>query len=940
MTVLPREISRLIDQFNATDFKTINEEEARVFYINPFFKALGWAVDSLGGEREVRHGDHVRVKDEGLKSPDYGFYLGGLLQFFVEAKQPSVGLNTSAKSAFQLRRYAWSAGLPVAVLTNFRELAVYDCSVEPSVAHHASEARIHYYTVTEYEDKWEEIAALFSRKAVLEGSLLRLARQERRGTTPVDKAFLQVLSEWRLALAEDIYHRNPRITVAELRYAVQVILDRIVFLRIAEDRGVEDYGRIKALVEGSGVYPRLVDLFQQADDRYNSGLFHFHTDKECVEEIDCLTVSLRVSDSVLRTIIHGLYYPRPYVFSAIPADILGRIYEQLLGSVVSVVDTKVEILDKPEVAKAGGVYYTPKPIVDYMVANTVGEAVKGRTPEYVANLRVIDPACGSGSFLLGAYRYLLDWHLTWYTHNSPEKWLKHSKQPPLFKNANGEICLSVDERKRILLGNIFGADIDPQAVEVTKLSLLLSVLEKETEQARQLKMYHKRALPDLAFNIRQGNSIIEQDDQNTFVWVNEFPQAFKRENPGFDVVIGNPPYVDSEWMSVHWPAWRDYCTEHYASASGNWDLFCVFIELSLRLLRVKGKHSMIVPNKLASADYAQETRKLLAGPSVVLRSIRDYSAVKVFHAAVYPIVYCVSKSSLKTQKKLPTVAFEKMADSELGWTVAESSTIKRAAFSAQGEEWPVLSGVAGGHDLVLKVASLPRLGDLAQVLGAATVAEAYLLSPLLSSARNPTSRDLRVVNSGTVGANAFFWAEKPMRYLKASVAHPVVLEKDQARLPETRLKQARSVKVIVAGMTKQLRCIADLEGNILAAKSTTIVLPKGNVRPEYLAAVINSTTATEIYSAMFGGLKLQGGYLRVGPPQLKKLPIPMPTGKEQTTVAKEIVDLFVTSTGLNEQASKTRVPHEVNQIKHRVEAARQKIDSLVAGLYGLPPRKG
>jgi len=203
------------------------------------------------------------------------------------------------------------------------------------------------------------------------------------------------------------------------------------------------------------------------------------------------------------------------------------------------------------------VYYTPSYIVDYIVQNTLGKLLEGKSPDDAKTIRVLDPACGSGSFLLGAYQYLLDWHLRFYLGSDLEQ-LARSKQPPVFRDRKGEWRLTAKKKKEILLNNVFGVDLDAQAIEVSKLSLLLKVLEGETEETvnTALKLFQDRALPDLGNNIRHGNSLIGtdfktfgqlqlplvgDDELHEFDWPSAFPQAFR--NGGFDVVIGNPPYV-------------------------------------------------------------------------------------------------------------------------------------------------------------------------------------------------------------------------------------------------------------------------------------------------------------------------------------------------------------------------------------------------------------
>ena len=190
-----------------------------------------------------------------------------------------------------------------------------------------------------------------------------------------------------------------------------------------------------------------------------------------------------------------------------PVEILGQVYEQFLGKVIRLDERPPrEVEDKPEVRKAGGVYYTPTYIVDYIVEHTVGKLLEGKTPKEAASLRILDPACGSGSFLIGAYGYLLDWHLERYLEDGPGK---HKRE--LVEIRPGEHRLSLDERKRILRDNIYGVDIDPQAVEVTKLSLLLKVLEGEAERTRAGSL-RPGAHPARPWRqIKCGNSLIGPD---------------------------------------------------------------------------------------------------------------------------------------------------------------------------------------------------------------------------------------------------------------------------------------------------------------------------------------------------------------------------------------------------------------------------------------------
>jgi hypothetical protein len=629
----PQKIHELIERFDrnldAYTQDRYNETQVRREFIDPFFKALGWDVDNEGGYAEaykdVIHEDAIKVAGA-TKAPDYCFRIGGTRKFFLEAKKPAIQIKTDIDAAYQLRRYAWSAKLPLSILTDFEEFAVYDCRIKPDKTDAASKARTFYLTYKEYIDRWEEIAGIFSREAVLKGAFDRYAESSKakRGTTGVDAAFLQEIERWRELLARNIALRNPQLTQRELNFAVQQTIDRLIFLRICEDRGIEPYGRLSELQNGHQVYQRLFHLFAQADDRYNSGIFHFKSERGRPDaSLDRLTPELIIDDTPLKDILKNLYYPdSPYEFSVLPADILGQVYEQFLGKVIRLtLAHRAVVEDKPEVKKAGGVYYTPTYIVDYIVRQTVGALVADKRPGprgAVSRLRILDPACGSGSFLLGAYQFLLDWHRDQYIRDDPHEWAKGST-PRLYQTTGGDWRLTTDERKRILLNNIYGVDIDPQAVEVTKLSLLLKVLEGENQETldAQLRFIQERVLPDLENNIKCGNSLITPDfydDQqttflnedemyriNVFDWAAEFPEIIAAG--GFDAVIGNPP-----WGTDFTEDERGYLRRTNREIIVRMiDSFMFFVHQGSRKLITKGYLGMILPDVIL---YQKDNEKL------------------------------------------------------------------------------------------------------------------------------------------------------------------------------------------------------------------------------------------------------------------------------------------------------------------------------------------
>src|SRR3989440_880032 len=264
--------------------------------------------------KDVIHEDAIRVGGA-TKAPDYCFRIGGTRKFFLETKRPSVNIMEDMDAAFQLRRYAWSAKLPLSILTDFEEFAVYDCRIKPDKADKASTARVLYFTYDHYSVRWDEMAAVFSREAVLKGFFDTYAEttKAKKGTAEVDAVFLAEIEQWREVLARNLALRNPGLTARDLNFAVQMTIDRIIFLRICEDRGIEPYKRLLELQYGGHIYEALCQLFQEADAKYNSGLFHFTQENDNLEAPDTFTQTLTIDDKQLKAIFRDLYYPdSPY----------------------------------------------------------------------------------------------------------------------------------------------------------------------------------------------------------------------------------------------------------------------------------------------------------------------------------------------------------------------------------------------------------------------------------------------------------------------------------------------------------------------------------------------------------------------------------------------------------------------------------------------------
>jgi type I restriction-modification system DNA methylase subunit len=983
--ILSRVLNAIVKPINGS----YNETQVRREFLDPFFKALGWDIDNeqgyAEGYKDVIHEDAIKV-GEGTRAPDYCFRIGGTRKFFLEAKRPSIDIKNDASPAFQLRRYAWTTKLPLSILTDFEEFAVYDCRVKPDQKDKASVARILYIPFTEYATRWDEIASVFSRDAVLKGSFDKYAEENKakRGTAAVDDAFLQTIESWRKALAENLAVRNGRLSQRETNFAVQRIIDRIIFLRICEGRGIEDYGKLRALADHDGIYPRLGQLFKEADDRYNSGLFHFKPEKGRHEPPDQLTLSLNLDDKLLRGILKGLYYPEsPYVFSALPADVLGQVYEQFLGKVIRLTEghhAKVE--DKPEVKKAGGVYYTPTYIVDYIVENTVGKVLEGKILKQAAALRILDPACGSGSFLLGAYEYLLQWHLKFYTDNDPAKWARGSK-PALVQASGGGWKLTIGERKRILLANIYGVDIDAQAVETTKLSLLLKVLEGETLQSLQpaLLTLQERALPDLGDNIKCGNSLIAMDfyEQqslafdaeeryrvNAFDWQKEFSEIIR--TGGFDAVIGNPPYIRME----EFKELKVYLRSHYSSHGERSDLYAYFVEKSHQLLQKGGRFGMIVSNKFLRANYGKPLREFLTRSASIER-VADFAGLPVFIGATVRTIVLLTRMGIEQTRIIeysPPPSwndFRSLVDKSKS-VIAVSAAIQ---YGVQGSSLKrdIWSFGRAKHDELLErirsaSAPLKSYCDGQICMGVKSgCTEAFIVDEKTKSALLKTNREAREILKPVInGRDIRRYLLTPTNSYLIYTHHGIDMERYPAILDHLRQfkpqLESRSTtqkwyelqqpqlnfakfmdgpKIISPDMAISPRFTLDKTG--FYGTNTTYFIPKAD---HYLLGLLNSSLGKFYFVTVCAGLEGKNEtYLRFFGQYIEGFPVKSIdfSNRVDKSRQEQLVNLVEQTLDLHKKLADAKTPQEKTSLERQIAATDSQIDRLVYDLYNLTPEE-
>ncbi len=780
------------------------------------------------------------------------------------------------------------------------------------------------FSYSDYVEKWDALWNLLSKEAIHRGALDNFIERSKgaRGTTDVDDDFLLEMERWRDQLAHNIALRNPTLSQREVNSAVQTTIDRIVFLRICEDRGIEPENGLRDATDGKEVYSDLMELFKRADRKYNSGLFHFENEKGQSSHPDTLTPAITIDDKVLKDILANLYPPKsPYAFKYFSADILGQVYERFLGKVITLSEGhRAKVEEKPEVRKAGGVYYTPTYIVDYIVKNTVGELLADKTPETLETtpLRVLDPACGSGSFLLGAYQYLLDWYLGWYEQNDSARWEK-GKNPPIFSSRGGW-QLTMEKKKDILTRHIYGVDIDAQAVEVTKLSLLLKVVENPG----QLTLLGERILPDLGNNIKCGNSLIgpdfydgqqltmfdseEQYRVNAFDWQAAFPQVFSVG--GFDAVIGNPPYLFiTELSKVN----KDYFQKAYSTSEYRFDVYGLFIELTgKRLARVGGVFAFIIPHTLLSNDSFTKLRAFLLD-STFVRKVIDIGP-DVFEGARNETMILVA--SRGTEEKQTEVI---LTNSSIFPIAEKTYLIGQKKWKENVKSIWLVKSSKDIEAILRKIeTTTPVLGDICTINQGLRTGdnEKYISEIKRGEMWKP------VVGGKNIG-----------RYEPLSSSLFVLYDPQKLDAPRKKWIFESPEKIIIQeirNITLIRRLIATIDlDQTYCLQSTNVI----NLRPQYkdktslrfLLGIINSSLINFYFRQRFTGNN------HIASNQLSQIPLVSPTEQVFDSL-QQLVSVILL---MKKQITEARLPEEKERLERQIAITDRQIDALVYELYGL-----
>jgi len=975
-------VEKLVANFEAGKERYLSadyqEAEVRKDFIDKFFFALGWDVNH--DEQTNPYAQEVKVErgvNEGLarKRADYAFYLTPNyrdVRFYVEAKRPSNDF-ASSDNYLQTIRYGWfnKKTSPFAVLTSFEDFHILDCRLKPDIKSTLPHV-LDRFTYTDYanREKFSRIYWLFSREAIASGSLEKYAEDHpisdskrfrrglfKGGDTNPDDDFLEELDGYREKLAQAFKKKNPELDGNLLTEVTQRTLDRLVFTRFLEDKGIET-PQVENFGKSEGAWEDFINCSLGLDRKYNGAVYGWHFKLDAP--------GFGPDGNVFARICEELTDPSsPYNFNTIPIHILGSIYERFLGKVITD-NAKVEF--KSENRKSKGVYYTPEYIVRYIVENTVGKMIEGKAPAQIAEMKFADIACGSGSFLLGVYDLLLRHHAEYYSEN-PGKLKKGD-----CVRRDGSLHLSLQKKRDILTHNIYGVDIDPQAVEVAQFSLYLKLLEDETvgSTTEFQTEFHFTLLPSLDKNIVCGNSLIgpdilddgklsDEDEKklNPMDYAQRFPTIFRRKffgselreaapgdldhnvpsgmplhgsfsykktkkakviplpepeyEGGFDAIVGNPPYIRPHKMDS---VTKEYFWRTFKTFVAKSDIYSCFMEKGVNLLRAGGHFGFIVPHTWTSLESFEGIRRKLATESEIL--ILAQLPKKVFQdATVETCIFTLRKCATapNPNHKIEVVRLDNKSKCEEVRHFPQSDIARGHLYNFQLYTKPQTSGFTDR----LKTISKPLSVFVEFVYGFKTADDEQFIH---KDKRYKDSRQF--IRSAAINR---YSNEKPDEFVW------YVPEKMKANRATARPGEARrfeSEKLIVARMGKNLMANYDAGG--LYVKDAMLLLPKDNTNYslKYLLALINSRLLGYLYQEYFITIDVLKNAILDLP--IRQIDFKKPTDKSRHDKLVVLVDQMLAT---KKQLPQVKSERDREFYENKCATLDNQIDALVYELYGL-----
>lgn len=619
-------------------------------WIDELLSLFDWDVQNTQQvltEHSLSQTERSRLHEIGSSNtrPDYTLVNGNVKLVFVDAKSLDVNIKEDKNIAFQIRSYGWSIRAPYSVVTNFEELAIYDCSIMPNIEDEACVARRYLLQYSQYEEMADILDTFLSRVNVINGNT-RFVPVNRNA---LDEKFSIMMGEIRKELAKAILLHNQINNTRTLSFYVQTIINRVLFIRVCEARGLETDGLLQQYA-AQGFWGNFKDS--------SYAEFYEHYDGPMFRRIPPLQ-SLIIDNDVFEHFLKQLYYPSPYRFDVIPLKTISDIYDLFLGYELVVESGNVTDELRSEFKKSNGAVTTPAQIVSQVIESTISETtIANLSTSEILDLKIVDIACGSGAFIVGVFDYIL---------KELEKRAQRGEiiAPGYVARVGSRNILTIEGRREVINRCLYGVDINPEAVEVAKMSLSLKLIDSYLpSDYSAVGILGSQILRGVGTNIKCGNSLVGADvitvcpdiaedlaqlqATNSFDWQTAFPDVFERG--GFDYVIGNPPYVEVKNYNLALPHMAKYIKRIYSSAkNGKTDLAMPFIEQGIRLLNNHGRLGYIVQKRFFKDKYGKGIRRLLTSANL-LNGIFDYEETNLFANRItyVAILVCDKRTDMNT----------------------------------------------------------------------------------------------------------------------------------------------------------------------------------------------------------------------------------------------------------------------------------------------------
>jgi len=879
------ELVKEFSELTKDDYSSKSENQIKSEFIDPFFEALGWDMrKNADRETQILRG-----------RADYILNLANKEVLIIEAKKADVKLEE--EQGRQTVSYGYHRKIKFAVLTNFKQIRVFHAL---SNIKNVFANQLFWFDFQDFEKNFEKIW-LLSKESFEKGELEKLIpSKDTKTAVPIDERILGDLLQIRKWLSNELKSKRMELPEEYIDEIVQIMIDRLIFMRSVEDRGLEGDGFLLKIVEDvqkgltdKNLWALLKEQFARFDNTYNSKLFA----KGILEEQGAF------GDDVLKKVIKTLYFGlennyEKYMFDKIPGDLFGNIYEQYLGTILAGTEKRVKLDSASGKRKKMGIYYTPSYITDYIVKNTVGEYIKNMSIDEILEVNIVDPACGSGSFLIRAFKEVCD-KVEWLLKES-----KFSSKWDLFRSYKGR--LNFGQKSDILRRCIYGVDLDEKAVELAQLNLLLKVFEGEE---RDLKV---RKLPNLYENIQNGNSLIDDikvAGDKAFNWHAQFKDVF--DNGGFDIVVGNPPYVRSQLLKIED---KKYFEKNYSSASNQYDLYILFIEKAINNLKQNGLLGFINPNKFLISDYGLKLRELIFN-STNLKYILDVSQLEVFDGiGTYPVIFILEKNNKKDKIKIVRNIKEQTEFSE------EFRYEFLDKFDIEQKDKKMISLEVGETNKPI----LDRMEKNSRLLGEITDVYRGIIPPsqedyVLKQQKGICKRSIR---GRDIGKYYHLWKGEYLKY--------------DSNLNIKKSEKFDGEKIILPRTTLSLKASLDIDNLSLVDRIYYLKPKEDKFILKYLLGLINSKLIDFYYKSHFGASHLQGNYLDLKGVDLEKIPIRLPSPSQE----KIIVDLVNQMLELQKKYHDEKIiGGERDRIKSQIDSIDYEIDQEVYKLYGLTPEE-